>query len=106
MVGCSRTSVSHTVATVALSPISRTSSPAPTRSRNRANRRTVTRMRPSWPLGLRNGQRARRLVVGIGRRAFDPHIAALEVFMLPDGHDLLHAFDRISAGGEGFRSMR
>ena len=48
----------------------------------------------------------RRLVVGIGRRTFDPDVAALEVLVLPDRRDLLDALDRVAARGKRVRAMR
>src|SRR5262245_35366435 len=41
-----------------------------------------------------------RLVVRVRRCAFQPDVAAVEMFALPDRHDLLDALDRVSAGGE------
>jgi len=47
----------------------------------------------------------RRLIVWIGGRALDPNLAAFEVLVLPYRCDLLHALDRISAGGKRVSSM-
>ena len=68
-------------------------------SRSRANSRTVTRMRPAPP------PRA-PLIVGIGGRALDPDVAAVEEFVLPDRRDLLDALDRVAARGERVAAMR
>ena len=78
---------------------SRRSSAAPAMSRSRANSRTVTRIAPS---AIRRASSS----VGIGGRAFDPDVAALEVFVLPDRRDLLDALDRIAARGERFGTVR
>jgi len=48
---------------------------------------------------------ARRLVVRIGGGAFEPHVAAFEVFVLPDRNNLLDALDRVTARGEGVGAM-
>ena len=43
---------------------------------------------------------ARRLVVRIRRRALEPDIAAFEVLVFPDRHDLFDALDRVAARRE------
>ena len=40
----------------------------------------------------------RRLIIGIGRRPFDPDIAPYEMLVLPDRRDLLDPLDRVPAG--------
>src|SRR5215831_20155708 len=52
------------------------------------------------------GFRARVPIVGIRRRAFDPHVAAVEVLVFPHRDDLLDALYDISARRERVRAMR
>ena len=75
------------------------SSDAPAMSTSRANSRTVTRMRSAR-------LRRRAAIVGIRRRAFDPHVAAVEVLALPDGRNLLHALDHVAARRVRVAAMR
>src|SRR5204863_5178836 len=49
---------------------------------------------------------ARRGILRIRRRAFQPDVAAVEMLALPDRHDLLHALDRVAARGERIAAMR
>ena len=51
-------------------------------------------------------QPPRRLVFGIGRRAFDPRVAVLEELVLPDRRDLFHPLDRVPAGLKGLGAVR
>jgi len=67
-------------------------------SRRRANNFTVTRTRPAPPS-------ARRGIVRVSRGAFDPHVATLEEFALPDRRNLLDAFDGVPARGKCVSSM-
>src|SRR5258705_3537129 len=65
----------------------------PRRLRCRAAGRTAARSRACDTLRLR----PRALVVGVGGRAFNPDVAAVEKLALPDPRDLLDALDRVAA---------
>src|SRR5207244_7786662 len=79
-------------------------SPEPVRPRPRylAAWRTAVRSRARDTLGFR----PRTCIVGIGGSAFDPYVAALEEFPLPDRHGLFYALDRIAARGVGIFPVR
>src|SRR5262249_49324974 len=55
--------------------------------------------RNRWLFGRVRMRRMRSLTA-------DPHLAAFEMFFLPNRHDFLEAIDRKAAGLEGFRAMR
>src|SRR5690606_39556626 len=76
--------------------------PAPPPRRSPGAARTIgsSRACPSPCLG------ARFLVVRPRRRALDPDFAAVEVLVLPDRRDLLHALDGVARGGVRLGAMR
>ena len=71
---------------------------SPAISRSRANSRTVTRMRAFPP---RRASRPRD-----SPSHLDPRLAAVEVLVLPDGHDLLHPLDGVAARRERRSAVR
>src|SRR5580704_16748287 len=93
--------------------------PAPARRRPQSTREGApasARLRPQCRAAARTAGplracaphsfQPRRLVLRIGRGAFNPDFAAFEKFVLPDRHDLFHTFDHVAARGKRIRAMR
>ena len=108
----------HGCARTAPSPETRAASCCPHAGQRRAARHVALQFaaRRRSPAAAQTGARSRacapprfrraRLVVRVGRGAFDPHVAALEVLVLPDRRDLLHPLDRVAARRECVGAVR
>src|SRR5258708_12379622 len=74
----------------------------PRRPRYRAAAQTAAPSRACHPLRLPPSPR----IVGVGGRPFNPDVAPVEEFTLPDRRDLLHALDRVAARRVGVAAVR